>query len=62
MISSFLRQLSRDQSGSSAAEYALILAVISLATLAATFALSDAIGNAMSDAASCIQNGSASCR
>jgi pilus assembly protein Flp/PilA len=61
-MSVFLRTLQRDQSGASAAEYALILAIISLAIVTAALSLGSAIGNAMSNAASCIDRGTASCR
>ena len=57
-----LHRLLRDQRGASAAEYALILAIISLAVITAALALSDAVGNSMIRAASCIDNDSGSCR
>ena len=51
----FIKML-KDQSGASAAEYALILAIVgSVIALAAIF-LSGAIGNAMNDAGTCINN------
>ena len=45
----------RDESGASAAEYALILAVIGSVIALAALALSGAIGNAMNDTSKCIQ-------
>ena len=46
----------KDDSGASAAEYALILAIVgSIIALAAIF-LSGAIGNAMNSAGTCINN------
>ena len=50
----------RDDSGASAAEYALILAIVGVGIVAAAITLQGAISKAMSDAASCISAG-ASC-
>ncbi|MEA1072505.1 Flp family type IVb pilin [Sphingomonas sp. LY160] len=44
----------RDKRGASAAEYALILAIIGSAIALAAVGLSGAIANEMNDAASCI--------
>ena len=44
----------RDKRGASAAEYALILAIIGAAIAVAALGLSGAIANEMNDAASCI--------
>ena len=49
----FIKML-RDDRGASAAEYALILAIIGAAIAVAALALSGAIANEMNDAASCI--------
>ena len=46
----------RDKRGASAAEYALILAIIGAAIAIAALGLSGAIANEMNDAASCISN------
>ena len=46
--------LIRDESGASAAEYALILAVIGSVIAIAALTLSTAIGGAMNDTATCI--------
>lgn len=51
----------RDESGASAAEYALILAIIGAAIAFAAIALSDAIANAMNDAAECIESDGTNC-
>lgn len=61
-MTNFLKTFAKDKSGASAAEYALILVVVGLAIVAGGIALADSIGGAMSDAASCIDNGTtASC-
>ena len=51
----FIKML-KDDSGASAAEYALILAVIGSVIAIAALFLSSAIGGAMNDTAVCIQN------
>jgi pilus assembly protein Flp/PilA len=48
----------RDESGASAAEYALILAIIGGAIALAAITLGKTIGNSMSTAAGCISKGS----
>jgi pilus assembly protein Flp/PilA len=55
----FLNML-RDDSGASAAEYALILAIIGAAIALASITLGGAISNAMNDASNCI-NDSGTC-
>lgn len=61
-MTNFLKTFVKDESGASAAEYALILVVVGLAIVAGGITLADSIGGAMSDAASCIDNGTtASC-
>jgi pilus assembly protein Flp/PilA len=55
-MKTFLKTFLRDESGASAAEYALILVVVGLAIVAGGFVLSSAIGTAMTDAASCIED------
>lgn len=58
----FISKFVRDESGASAAEYALILVVIGIAIVVGALTLAGAIGNALSSAATCINNGtSASC-
>ena len=46
----------KDDSGASAAEYALILAIIGSVIAIAALTLSKAIGNAMNDTAACINS------
>jgi len=46
----------RDKRGASAAEYALILAIIGAAIAVAALALAGAVANEMNDAGSCITN------
>jgi len=49
-------QFLKDESGASAAEYALILAIVGVGIVLAAQALQGAISNAMSTAASTINN------
>ena len=46
----------RDESGASAAEYALILAIVGAAIAAAAIALGDTIATAINSAAGCISD------
>lgn len=50
----FVTSFLRDDSGASAAEYALILAVVGSVIVIGALALSNAIGTAMTDAGNCI--------
>lgn len=50
----FVKSFVMDESGASAAEYALILAVVGAAIAIGAATLSSAIGTAMSDTAKCI--------
>ena len=52
-MKNFINML-RDKRGASAAEYALILAIIGAVIALAALSLADAIGNAMDDTANCI--------
>jgi pilus assembly protein Flp/PilA len=52
----FVKSFVMDESGASAAEYALILAVVGTAIAAGAITLSGAIGLAMSDTADCIED------
>ena len=52
-MKTFINML-RDDRGASAAEYALILAIIGAVIAIAALGLSNAIGNAMDDTATCI--------
>ena len=53
-MKTFIKML-RDDRGASAAEYALILAIIGAVIAIAALTLSDAIGNAMNNTAACIE-------
>ena len=57
MITRFIKML-RDTRGASAAEYALILAIIGAVIAVAALGLSAAIGNAMNTTADCIDDSS----
>ena len=52
-MNTFMRML-KDQSGASAAEYALILAIVGTGIALAAIFLGGAIGNAMNKASNCI--------
>ena len=52
-MKSFINML-KDQSGASAAEYALILAIVGSAIAVAAIGLGRTIGNSMNSASSCI--------
>lgn len=58
-MTNLLKNFVRDESGASAAEYALILVVIGLAIVVGATTLSEAIGQAMSDTATTISTGTA---
>lgn len=53
-MTKLLKNLWNDESGASAAEYALILAIVGTAIAAASIFLGDTISNAMNDASECI--------
>jgi pilus assembly protein Flp/PilA len=54
-MKTFVKMLNNKR-GASAAEYALILAIIGAVIALAALGLADAIGNAMDDTAACIEN------
>jgi pilus assembly protein Flp/PilA len=54
-MKTFINML-RDDRGASAAEYALILAIIGAVIAIAALGLANAIGNAMDSTAACISN------
>jgi pilus assembly protein Flp/PilA len=56
----FVSKFVRDESGASAAEYALILVVIGIAIVVGAALLAKSIGGAMSNAADCINKGTSS--
>ena len=55
-MKTFLKSFLADESGASAAEYALILVVVGIAIVAGGMTLATSIGLAMSDTATCIDN------
>ena len=59
-MKTFVRML-KDQSGASAAEYALILAIIGAAVAIAAVTLGGAIGKAMDNASNCINGSNSAC-
>ena len=61
-MKNFVKKFAANESGASAAEYALILVIIGVAIVLGALALGSSIGNALSAAASCIDAGtSGSC-
>lgn len=54
-MKNFLKNFVRDESGASAAEYALILAIVGTGIAFAAFNLGGAISGAMSEATTCIE-------
>nr|WP_298897283.1 Flp family type IVb pilin [uncultured Altererythrobacter sp.] len=52
----FVKTFIRDESGASAAEYALILAIVGAGIALAAFTLGGSISNAMTSASTCIDN------
>ena len=56
-----LIKMLRNTRGASAAEYALILAIIGAAIAIAAIGLSGAIGNAMNDSTTCIASNGQTC-
>jgi len=60
-MKNFIKNFVMDESGASAAEYALILAIVGTAIAGAAITLGDTIATAMSDAATCISSDGASC-
>lgn len=56
-MTAFIKMM-RDQSGASAAEYALILAIVGGAIAIAAVTLGKTIGNSLNKASNCINKGS----
>ena len=56
-LKQYLARLWSDESGISSVEYALLLAFVAAGIITAAELLSNAVGNEMEDAASCIENG-----
>ena len=59
-MKTFIRML-KDESGASAAEYALILAIIGAAVAIAAVTLGGAIGSALDNASNCINGTNTAC-
>ena len=57
----FIRNFIRDDAGASAAEYALILAIVGAGIAGAALALGTTISDAMDDAGTCISSKGATC-
>ena len=55
-MKTFINML-RDEAGASAAEYALILAIVGAGIAVAAFGLGESISGAMDDAGTCIDGG-----
>ena len=60
-MTNYIRAFVKDESGASAAEYALILAIVGAGIAAAAILLGDAIANAVEDAATCIETNGVTC-
>jgi len=61
-MTNFLKTFVADESGASAAEYALILIVVGIAIVVGASTLAGSIGNSMNRTANCINTGnSGSC-
>lgn len=58
-MTKFFKDFARDESGASAAEYALILAVIGVGIVTAGIALQGSISDVMNDTANCVNTGTA---
>ena len=56
-----IKKLWNDESGASAAEYALILAIVGTGIALAAFNLGGAISGAMNTATNCINTGNGTC-
>ena len=57
----FMKNLWHDEGGASAAEYALILAIVGAGIAAAAIVLGSAVATAMNDASTCISTAGATC-
>lgn len=60
IMKNFIKMI-KDESGASAAEYALILAIVGTAIAAAAILLGDTISSAMNDASTCISTNGTNC-
>jgi pilus assembly protein Flp/PilA len=59
-MTKFLKNFAADESGASAAEYALILAIVGTGIAVAAFTLGTSISTAMNTAGDCITSGAVS--
>lgn len=59
-MTNFIKNFAADESGASAAEYALILIVVGIAIVVGASLLSTSIGGAMSKTSDCINSGTSS--
>ena len=57
----FMKNLWRDEGGASAAEYALILAIVGAGIAAAAIVLGSAVATAMNEASTCISTDGVTC-
>ncbi len=57
----FMKNLWHDEGGASAAEYALILAIVGAGIAAAAIVLGSAVATAMNDASTCISTEGVTC-
>ena len=60
-MTKFFVEMLRDESGAPAAEYALILAIVTTGIAGAAVLLGVAIDNAIDDATACIENAAVNC-
>ena len=60
-ITRYISKFTQDESGASAAEYALILAIVGAGIAAAAIFLGGAISTAINDAGTCITTDGATC-
>lgn len=60
-MTKLIQKLWNDDSGASAAEYALILAIVGTAIAAASIFLGGTISNALNDASQCISTNGVTC-
>ena len=60
-IAKLIGELWRDEEGASAAEYALILAIVTTGIAGAAVALGNAIGDAIDSATECISSAGTNC-
>ena len=60
-LMTFVKTFLRDDSGASAAEYALILAIVGAAIALAAITLGNTIGGALNEASTCISSNGQTC-